>query len=97
MGNCLRHPSSAKHNDEDWEYSPEPEEKVEESPAKYIGGKTTTEVKIKITKKQLKALLGKADAQDLKMEHLLAQLMAHQRPWKPALQTIPELNSSESL
>ncbi|KAK2990289.1 LOW QUALITY PROTEIN: hypothetical protein RJ640_014741 [Escallonia rubra] len=53
---------------------------------------TTTEVKIKITKKQLGELLGKIDG--LPVQQVLAQLMsagdgyeAHQRSWRPALQS----------
>ncbi|KAL3508491.1 hypothetical protein ACH5RR_027892 [Cinchona calisaya] len=62
---------------------------------------TTTmgkEVKIKITKKQLEELLSKVDAQGQSMKQVLTQLLnfgdgydqPHQRPWRPALQSIPE-------
>ncbi|KAI3466246.1 hypothetical protein Pfo_022909 [Paulownia fortunei] len=59
---------------------------------------TGTEVKIKISKKQLEQLLKKADVHGSSVEQVLAQLMndggdgfeAHQRPWRPALQSIPE-------
>uniref|UniRef100_A0A5B7AQP8 Uncharacterized protein n=1 Tax=Davidia involucrata TaxID=16924 RepID=A0A5B7AQP8_DAVIN len=60
---------------------------------------TTTEVKIKITKKQLEELLGRVDVQGLSVRQVLAQLMnasdgfeTHQRSWRPALQSIPEVN-----
>ncbi len=60
---------------------------------------TTTEVKIKITKKQLEELLGKVDLKELSVQQVLAQLInvsdrcgTHQRPWRPALQSIPEVN-----
>ncbi|KAK2981081.1 hypothetical protein RJ640_012036 [Escallonia rubra] len=59
---------------------------------------TTTEVKIKITNKQLEELLGKIDVKGLPVQQVLAQLMsagdgyeAHQRSWRPALQSIPEV------
>ncbi|KAF7831365.1 DUF4228 domain protein [Senna tora] len=105
MGNCLKHPSSAS------QYSIDEEEEEEEEGGDWDcsaardddGGGKTTEVKIKITKKQLEALLlappGKVSVKDLRVEQILAQLMAHsdrfqahQRPWRPALQSIPELN-----
>ncbi|KAF8409556.1 hypothetical protein HHK36_005634 [Tetracentron sinense] len=59
----------------------------------------STEVKIKITKKQLEELLGRVDVKGLSIEQVLAQLMSvsyqyksQQRPWRPALYSIPELN-----
>lgn len=61
-----------------------------------------TEVKIKITKKQLEEMLGRADVEGLSTEDLLFQLVKsngecddHQvrhRPWRPALHSIPEVN-----
>ncbi|KAL5735950.1 hypothetical protein ACOSQ2_030738 [Xanthoceras sorbifolium] len=61
--------------------------------------KTRTEVKIKITKKQLEELLSRAELKQLSMQQVLAQLMnvsdryeTHQRSWRPALQSIPEVN-----
>ncbi|TXG67801.1 hypothetical protein EZV62_009076 [Acer yangbiense] len=59
----------------------------------------TTEVKIKITKKQLEELLGRAELKQLSVQQVLAQLMnvsdryeTNQRSWRPALQSIPEVN-----
>ncbi|KAJ4726070.1 DUF4228 domain protein [Melia azedarach] len=60
----------------------------------------TTEIKIKITKKQLEELLGKVDVKELSVQQVLVQLMnvgdrhreTHQRSWRPALQSIPEVN-----
>ncbi|KAG7953800.1 hypothetical protein I3843_12G128400 [Carya illinoinensis] len=59
----------------------------------------TTEVKIKITRKQLEELLGRVDVKELSVHQVLAQLMnvsdqyeTHQRSWRPALQSIPEVN-----
>lgn len=63
--------------------------------------KSTTEVKVKITKKQLEKLIGRLDVhQDaLSVQQVLAQLMklsahyeSHQRSgWRPRLQSIPEI------
>ncbi|KAI3496971.1 hypothetical protein L1887_39350 [Cichorium endivia] len=63
-----------------------------------FGEKTaTTEVKIKISKKQLEELLGRTKVQGLTVDQMLAQLMnvsdefeSHQRPWRPALDSIQE-------
>ncbi|XP_059664169.1 uncharacterized protein LOC132309934 [Cornus florida] len=58
-----------------------------------------TEVKIKITKEQLEEMLGTVDVQGLSVQQVLTQLMnvsdrfeTHQRSWRPALQSIPEVN-----
>ncbi|KVH99142.1 uncharacterized protein LOC112514762 [Cynara cardunculus var. scolymus] len=58
----------------------------------------TTEVKIKITKKQLEELLGMKEMQGLTLQQVLNLLMnggdggfeSNQRSWRPALQSIPE-------
>lgn len=64
------------------------------------------EVKIKITKKELEDLLARVDMQGVTLEHVLAQLMninatvdsdrpadmQRQSSWRPALQSIPEVN-----
>ena len=59
----------------------------------------THEVKVKITKKQLEELLGRVDVKELSVQQVLAQLInvsnqyeANQRSWRPALQSIPEVN-----
>ncbi|XP_060210759.1 uncharacterized protein LOC132637729 [Lycium barbarum] len=56
-------------------------------------------IKIKITKKQLSELMGKADVEGLSVHQLLTKLMnvnegieLHHRSWRPALQSIPEVN-----
>ncbi|KAF3453470.1 hypothetical protein FNV43_RR03910 [Rhamnella rubrinervis] len=62
------------------------------------GGGRRTEVKIKITKKQLEELLGRADVKDMSVQQVLERLIrvsdgydqTHQRSWRPALQSIPE-------
>lgn len=60
-----------------------------------------TEVKIKITKKQLEEILGRADVEGMSTEELLFQLVksngecddqVRHRPWRPALHSIPEVN-----
>lgn len=66
------------------------------SAASGAGGRT--EVKIKITKKQLEELLGRADVKDMSVQQVLEQLIrvsdrcdqTHQQSWRPALQSIPE-------
>ncbi|KAF5177431.1 hypothetical protein FRX31_032984 [Thalictrum thalictroides] len=60
---------------------------------------SSTAVKIKITKKQLEELLGRADVQSLSIEQVLTQLInisdieSQAQPWKPVLQSIPEMDS----
>ncbi|KAM0044182.1 hypothetical protein Hdeb2414_s0010g00350181 [Helianthus debilis subsp. tardiflorus] len=62
------------------------------------GDRPMTEVKIKITKKQLKELLCMKEVQGLTMEQVLTQLIKggdgvfdlHQRSWRPELHSIPE-------
>ncbi|ESW18463.1 hypothetical protein PHAVU_006G043100 [Phaseolus vulgaris] len=92
MGNCLKHQSSCRYDsdensDDDWNFVAD----------KGSFATVTTEVKIKISKKQLEELLSKVDVRELKVEQVLSQLMDHsggfqtlQRPWRPALQSIPE-------
>ncbi|OIT31058.1 hypothetical protein A4A49_57149 [Nicotiana attenuata] len=60
---------------------------------------TVKEIKIKITKKQLSELMGKADVLGISVHQLLAQLMKvseslelRHRSWRPALHSIPEDN-----
>ncbi|GMJ10327.1 hypothetical protein like AT3G20340 [Hibiscus trionum] len=71
---------------------------------KIIGSTTsssaTREVKVKITRKQLVELLGSVDVKELSVQQVLAQLInvgdqydqEDQRSWRPALQSIPEVN-----
>ncbi|KAI3755868.1 hypothetical protein L1987_55677 [Smallanthus sonchifolius] len=87
MGNCMKKQPAIQSDDDIWG-----------SPVTSPRLKTvTTEVKIKISKKQLEELLGRTDVQGLTVEQVLAQLMdasdgfeSHQRSWRPALQSIPE-------
>ncbi|KAF8391554.1 hypothetical protein HHK36_023860 [Tetracentron sinense] len=81
------------------------ERKSEIEEEKLLGEKgsvssTTREVKIKITKKQLEELLERVDVQGLAVEQVLAQFMnvshdQQHRPWRPALQSIPELSKEK--
>lgn len=87
MGNCLRREGFAA-AEEEWEWEDFAAEKFS-----YGGGrKATREVKIKITKKQLEELVGKVEVKELRVEQVLAQFINQslERPWKPALQSIPE-------
>jgi len=103
MGNCLKHQSSTKYATEDndeWDFSPSEGNSAGKSNGA-ASKTTTTEVKIKITKKQLEELLSKVDKRELRVEQVLAQLMNHsngyeslQRSWRPALQSIPEIDST---
>ncbi|KAG2684289.1 hypothetical protein I3760_10G069900 [Carya illinoinensis] len=65
----------------------------------------TREVKIKIRKEELEELLGRVDVQGLSAKQVLESwlvhaadrrfnnvLAEHHRPWRPALQSIPEVN-----
>ncbi|EEF39372.1 uncharacterized protein LOC8260822 [Ricinus communis] len=114
MGNCLRRESSMQWGGDDWgsplpddrffsSNTRQEEEKgllLGEDKGSTISSATvtSTEVKIKITKKQLEELLGRVDMKELSIEQVLAQLMkvgdpsfeTHQRSWRPNLQSIPE-------
>ncbi|KAF9589375.1 hypothetical protein IFM89_023309 [Coptis chinensis] len=60
---------------------------------------SSTEVKLKITKKQLEELLARSGLEDLPLEQVLIHLInasddfsTQNQPWKPVLQSIPEVN-----
>ncbi|KAI8009024.1 hypothetical protein LOK49_LG07G03371 [Camellia lanceoleosa] len=108
MGNCIKKESSMQWGGEDWgspasetlfsgEKSYNKATNIEEKSATPASVK---EVKIKITKKQLEELLGKMDVQGLSVQQMLSQLLmngsdrfeTHQRSWRPALKSIPEVN-----
>ncbi|XVF27864.1 hypothetical protein REPUB_Repub14bG0145900 [Reevesia pubescens] len=73
---------------------------------KLLGGKrdgNSREVKITISKKELEQLMQKVDMQGLTLEQVLARMVLNDgdnifevdqqhRPWKPVLQSIPEVN-----
>lgn len=111
MGNCFKKESSTQWGGEDWEFiSPatgainatvEASDLIEgEKKGKKFSSTPVTEVKIKITKKQLEELLGKVNARNLTVQQILTQLMISgvdgcqsnilHRSWRPALQSIPE-------
>ncbi|XP_074566089.1 uncharacterized protein LOC141822654 [Curcuma longa] len=50
----------------------------------------STEIKIKISKKQLEELLQQADAEGLPLLEALAGFAEPERHWRPKLQSIPE-------
>ncbi|XP_022932152.1 uncharacterized protein LOC111438472 [Cucurbita moschata] len=62
-------------------------------------GTTTTEVKIRMTKRELEKLLSKVEVEELPVTELLLQMIevgdesesTHRRSWRPSLQSIPEL------
>ncbi|KAI3496974.1 hypothetical protein L1887_39353 [Cichorium endivia] len=111
MGNCIKKQPAIQRNSDDWgSTAASPETKLlsgshrsdtrkgESYSGDNFGEKSaTTEVKIKISKKQLEELLGRTDVQGLTVQQVLAKLMnvsdgfeSHQRPWRPSLQSIPE-------
>ncbi|KAK6132942.1 hypothetical protein DH2020_033326 [Rehmannia glutinosa] len=107
MGNCIRKESSVQWGGEDWgsfgsdDKTRNRDREINCSGEVLSSGLPTgTEVKIKISKKQLEQLLKKADVPGVSVEQVLAQLMndggggdrfeAHRRPWRPALQSIAE-------
>lgn len=64
-----------------------------------LTSRTDTVVKMKIRKKQLEELLGKVDIHGLSVQQVLSRLLSvgdhhrlHQRSWRPALQSVPEMN-----
>nr|XP_016465152.1 PREDICTED: uncharacterized protein LOC107788025 [Nicotiana tabacum] len=113
MGNCMRKESSSvQWGGEDWG-SLSPPSSSEDFYHKsmkldhhllmresiHSSTPVVKEVKIKITKKQLSELTGKADVQGISVHQLLTELMKvsegfelHHRSWRPALQSIPEVN-----
>ncbi|KAK7305111.1 hypothetical protein VNO77_43011 [Canavalia gladiata] len=104
MGNCLKNQSSTQYithdayEGDEWEFSTHKGSFEGTNKGVTCTTKTITEVKIKITKKQLEELLSKVDVRELKVDQVLSHLMNHsvggyqqfQRPWRPALQSIPE-------
>ncbi|XP_021892964.1 uncharacterized protein LOC110810949 [Carica papaya] len=115
MGNCLRHESGTQWAGDDWGSPPRDEffggeakrgatgdqkKATMEMEDMRKGTATTTEVKVKITKKQLEKLLSRVDLKELSVEQVLEELInvadrcdhTNQRSWRPALQSIPEVN-----
>ncbi|XP_024960750.1 uncharacterized protein LOC112501271 [Cynara cardunculus var. scolymus] len=99
MGNCLKKQPAIQSEDLETEFlTGSHRQKGDDYSGDSFSGKTpATTVKIKISKKQLEELLGRADVQGLTVQQVLAQLMnvsdrfeTHQRTWRPALHSIPE-------
>ncbi|XP_058071351.1 uncharacterized protein LOC131220471 [Magnolia sinica] len=110
MGNCLRHRSSMTCPSDDWD--PEIEsggpyglggkmvgEMEKERLLDEKKRVPTTEVKIKLTKKQVDELLERVDIGGMSIQEVLAHLIngaseshLRHRSWRPALQSIPEVN-----
>ncbi|PWA86315.1 hypothetical protein CTI12_AA140880 [Artemisia annua] len=102
MGNCIKkQPATHPDNDDCRSLVPEDKSHVgnhfDYKVDNYGEKKLKTEIKIKISKKQLEKLLGSADVKGLTTEQVLTQLLnvsdrveSHQRAWRPALQSIPE-------
>ncbi|KAL5730765.1 hypothetical protein ACHQM5_003557 [Ranunculus cassubicifolius] len=117
MGNCCRCQASTEWGGDEWgsplppklamkngscsfKKSPETESLLEDDERN--DHSSSTEVKIKITKKELEELLGRGNiVQGMSVEQVLAQLIKvrddegihahHHSHWKPALQSIPEV------
>ncbi|KAH7546708.1 hypothetical protein FEM48_Zijuj01G0230300 [Ziziphus jujuba var. spinosa] len=89
---------SKSHHEMDKDEGGEREKSFGSYPATSRSGGGSTEVKIKITKKQLEELLGRAAVKDMSVQQVLEQLIRvsdgfgqnNQRSWRPALQSIPE-------
>nr|GLL17695.1 uncharacterized protein LOC109190436 [Ipomoea trifida] len=108
MGNCVRKESSTEWGGEDWGLSSPPHKLYGDEELHFgedkdrFGKPGRREIKVKISKKQLAELVGKADVGGLSIHQLLAELMNggadlyqprhHHSSWRPALQSIPEVN-----
>lgn len=95
MGNCIRKESSTQWGGEDWDFLAEEEHEI--SPVLQEKKSTVTEVKLKISKKQLEELMSKVDVKGQSVQQVLSQLMkfsdefeTNRRSWKPALESIAE-------
>lgn len=99
MGNCLKRPSTSSSDDEDDRYFYYNKEEEEEMRLLKPAGAKTDQLKIKVTKKELEELLGRADMVGMSTVQLLVELVkvkgefeVRHRPWKPSLQSIPEID-----
>ncbi|PSS10410.1 DNA-directed RNA polymerase subunit beta like [Actinidia chinensis var. chinensis] len=99
MGNFLGCKSSMVWEGDEWE-SIETMELPKREEQSLVG--ENTEVKIKITKKQLEELLARVEAHDMSVNQVLSSLIngddhfeiQHQRSWRPSLQSIPEVDNT---
>ncbi|PKI72300.1 uncharacterized protein LOC116204265 [Punica granatum] len=73
------------------------------SPSSSSSSSSTITVKIKMTKKELEKLLKEVDTSRASLEQVMARLIggsddysfmnnSHHQPWRPSLQSIPEVN-----
>ncbi|KAI8524992.1 hypothetical protein RHMOL_Rhmol13G0192900 [Rhododendron molle] len=114
MGNCAgrNKASMVWANDDDWESTEGSKGFPNRAKQRLLGENSSTsassssepcgrEVKIKITKQQLRELLGNVDqVQSMPVEQVLSSLVdrsdrfeiQHQRSWRPSLQSIPEVD-----
>ncbi|CAK7351189.1 unnamed protein product [Dovyalis caffra] len=99
------HPATMLHgaDDEDEEYGSTNNERQRLLDTSSLCSGSTREVKIKITKRELEEIMARVNMQGLSMEQVLARFVNstsdlkfemehHHRHWKPALQSIPEVN-----
>ncbi|KAK8476651.1 hypothetical protein V6N13_059176 [Hibiscus sabdariffa] len=103
MGNCIRRKKSYWADGEHrGSTQMDGEIKITEEEEKLVGDAKSREVKITISKKELQQLMQKVEMQGLSLEQLLLARMVQgggdmfvfeqPRPWKPVLQSIPEVN-----
>ncbi|KAG1368304.1 hypothetical protein COCNU_14G007720 [Cocos nucifera] len=111
MGNCIDHQKAVTWvDDDDWDESAESpmhysrKEKAgevvgeEKGLLEGKGGAASTEVKVKISKKQLEELLQRVEGKGLPIQQVLTDLLSmgevalqeRVQHWRPALQSIPE-------
>ncbi|XP_042449180.1 uncharacterized protein LOC122034120 [Zingiber officinale] len=100
MGNCIRLQKPltwVDEDDDDWglEELKLSRKHQEQAPTTDTEEKTkaavkSTEIKIKISKKQLEELLRQADAEGLPLLQVLSAFVEPESHWRPKLQTIPE-------
>lgn len=104
MGNCIRRDgAAAQWAGEEWDFlaaKDDGREGLLGEIEKKKSSTAATEVKIKITKRQLEELLGKVDIKEMSVQQVLAQLIgvddqfheSRHRHWRPVLQSIPEVD-----
>lgn len=108
MGNCIKKESENEWGGEYWGSPVSSPENTLLEKKSFTGDKDcddmlhtkkpTTEVKIKVTKKQLEELLGMTEMKGLSLQQVLSKLIndrsqeieSNQRSWTPNLQSIPE-------
>ncbi|XP_010923893.1 uncharacterized protein [Elaeis guineensis] len=111
MGNCIGHQKAVTWvDDDDWESAESPMHCSRKEEAGEVvgkekgllegkGGVGSTEVKVKISKKQLEELLQRVEGKGLPIQQVLTDLLSmgevalreREQHWRPALQSIPEI------